>query len=78
MTEREAFPSLARRYSLDMLSNPWAGKGKWFALAFIEQAERNFRKTVSCGSQREQEDAALDLAAKCLRFAAGEHMKEKA
>ncbi len=77
MTEREAFPALARRYSLDMRAQPWTGKGRWFALAFIEQAERDFRKAVSEGSRPEQEAAALDLAAKCLRFAAGEHLTKE-
>ena len=77
MTEREAFPALARRYSIDAQRQPWTAKGKWFALAFIEQAERDFRKAITDGSPRDQEDAALDLAAKCLRFAAGEHLPKK-
>lgn len=78
MTERDAFPALARRYAQGAQFQPWTGKGKWFALSFIEQAERDFRKTITDGSPQEQEDAALNLAAMCLRFAAGGHMaKEK-
>ena len=74
MTENEAFPALAQRYSQDEKSRPWTGKGKWFALSFIEQAERDFRKAITNGSPRDQEDAALGLAAMCLRFAAGRHL----
>lgn len=72
---KQAMDMLSERVDYAVKQHPdWAGNGKDWAGFVISEEMRELRHAIQYESRERQVSEALDVAATCIRFIAGEHL----